>query len=93
MTTGSLDRLMHGEDVASRSADDITHWIAAYTELLVFKDRLLSDMERGMKSLSKPARNEIVELDVTLIMKQRERYSRRLDFWRVRQSELDGNRT
>jgi len=79
---------MHGEDIQSRSADEITHWITAYQELLAFKDRLLSDMSQGMKSLSRSASAEIQELDVNLILTQRERYVRRLDFWLNRQTEI-----
>ena len=82
------DRLMHGENPTSRSVDDIKHWIGAYTELLTFKDGLLRDMERGMKELSKPANSEIQELDVSLILGQRERYLRRLNFWLERQLEF-----
>ena len=84
----AYDRLMHGENPSSRSVDDIRHWISAYTELLTFKDGLLRDMERGMKALSRPASSEIQELDVTLILKQRERYLRRLTFWLERQLEV-----
>jgi hypothetical protein len=83
---------MFGENISSKSTDDITHWIGAYSELLAFKDRLLIDMERGMKSLSQPAEHEIRELDVTLIIQQRERYIRRLDFWRGRQAETGRGR-
>jgi len=79
---------MHGEDVQSRSPEEIAHWITAYQELLGFKDRLLNDMNEGMKSLSKPASAEIQELDVSLILTQRERYVRRLDFWLSRQTEV-----
>jgi hypothetical protein len=82
------DRLMYGENTATRSYEDVIHWITAYTELLAFKDRLLIDMERGIELLSKPAELEIRELDVTLIVKQRERYNRRLDYWRGRQTEM-----
>jgi ABC-type transporter MlaC component len=83
-----VDRLMHGEDIQSRSPEQITHWITAYQELLGFKDRLLNDMNQSMKSLSKPASAEIQELDVNLIVTQRERYVRRLDFWLTRQTDV-----
>jgi hypothetical protein len=82
------DRLMHGENVESRVPEEIAHWITAYQELLAFKDRLLADMKENMKPLSKPASAEIQELDVNLIMTQRERYVRRLDFWLNRQTEI-----
>jgi hypothetical protein len=84
----SPDRLMHGENSASQSPDDIAHWITAYSELLAFKDKLLVDMRHGMESLSKPASNEIQELDVTLILTQRTRYVRRLEFWTKRRAEV-----
>ncbi|HEY0493265.1 MAG TPA: hypothetical protein VGD57_07345 [Candidatus Dormibacteraeota bacterium] len=81
------DRLMRGENVASRSRDDIDHWLGAYTELLTFKDGLLRDMETGMQALSRTASAEIQELDVNLIVAQRARYLRRLEFWKVRKAE------
>ncbi|HEY0493267.1 MAG TPA: hypothetical protein VGD57_07355 [Candidatus Dormibacteraeota bacterium] len=79
---------MTGESSESRSADDCAHWIAAYRELLTFKDRLLTDMDEHMKALSRPASAEIQELDVGLIEMQRKRYERRLEFWLTRQREI-----
>jgi hypothetical protein len=82
------DRLMHGEDPATRSAEQAVYWIRAYTELLEFKDRLLLDMESGIKTLSLPAGQEIRDLDVSLVEMQRKRYRARLAFWQVRRAEL-----
>jgi len=86
--TDYSDRLMTGESSESRSAADCAHWIAAYRELLTFKDRLLTDMDEHMKALSSPANAEIKELDVGLIEMQQKRYQRRLEFWLARQEEI-----
>jgi tRNA/tmRNA/rRNA uracil-C5-methylase (TrmA/RlmC/RlmD family) len=86
--TDSSDRLMTGESSDSRSTKDCAHWIAAYRELLTFKESLLTDMDEHMKVLSRPASAEIQELDVRLIEMQQTRYRRRLEFWLARQKEI-----
>jgi hypothetical protein len=83
-------RLMSGEDPKTLSLERTDHWIGAYTELLAFKDKLLYDMESGIKDLSQPAGREIRELDVTMVEIQRKRYQMRLAFWQSRRLELVG---
>jgi len=82
------DRLMYGEDPKTHSVEDAGHWIKAYTELLEFKDRLLMDMESGIKTLSAPAGREIRDLDLTLIEIQRTRYRSRLVYWEAHRAKL-----
>ncbi len=84
----SPDRLMYGEDPENGSLEDAVHWIKAYSELLAFKDRLLLDMESGIKSLSVAAGREIRDLDLNLIEIQRKRYRSRLVFWEARRTNL-----
>ncbi len=87
------DRLMYGEDPKTQAIEDTVHWIKAYTELLEFKDRLLLDMESGIKSLSEPSSREIRELDLTLIEIQRTRYRSRLVFWKDHKAKLLAKKT
>ncbi len=87
------DRLMYGEDPTTLALEDTVHWIKAYTELLEFKDRLLLDMESGIKTLSAPAGREIRDLDLTLIEIQRTRYRSRLNFWEDRKARLLAKKT
>ncbi len=89
----SPDRLMYGEDPTTLALEDTVHWIKAYTELLEFKDRLLLDMESGIKSLSAPAGREIRDLDLALIEIQRTRYRSRLVFWQAHKAKLLAKKT
>lgn len=84
----NVDRLMFGEDPETTSSEQAESWIKAYHELLEFKDRLLLDMESGIKSLSEPGGREIRDLDVTLIEIQRRRYRARLVYWEGRKTQL-----
>jgi hypothetical protein len=84
----NVDRLMYGEDPETSSPEQADGWIKAYNELLDFKDRLLMDIESGIKSLSEPAGREIRDLDVTLIEIQRKRYRARLIYWEGRKTQL-----
>jgi hypothetical protein len=83
------DALLEGEDPRSRHPEDVTHWIAAYAELIEYKERLLATSARdraGMETES--ARKETAEVDVPILRTELSRYRRRLDFWRQRKSEI-----
>jgi hypothetical protein len=83
------DALLQGEDPHSHHPDDVAHWIAAYAELIEYKERLLgaSASERaGMETES--ARTETAEVDVPILRTELGRYRRRLDFWKRRKAEI-----
>lgn len=86
------DRLLDGEDPTSSYLEDASHWIAVYSELLLFKERLVDAAEQGMRNMTEPlARNEAIQVDLPVLLAQRNRLRQRLDFWKERGRELSGN--
>ncbi len=84
------ERLLPGEDPDSPYPDDAEQWIEVYRELLAYKDRLLAVTGATLSQMAEEqaAHREIVETDRTLIAAERERFVRRLGFWRGRLAEL-----
>ncbi len=84
------DRLLPGEASDSDDPEDVRVWIAAYDELLAFKQRMLDDTRRlvANEMTNEPARQEIRETDLKVLEAETARFRRRLDFWQGRLSEL-----
>ena len=84
------ERLLPGESLDSPHLDDAEHWIAVYRELLAYKDRLLAVTGTTLSQLTEeqPARREVVETDRALIVAERKRFVRRLEFWQDRLAKL-----
>ncbi len=82
------DRLLHGEDPASRHRDDAEHWISVYEELLRYKAMLIRDTEERMGVMTEAARVEITDTDYVIMRNERARFERRLAFWSERLEEL-----
>jgi DNA-binding winged helix-turn-helix (wHTH) protein len=82
------DRLLEGEDPASMRPQDTRHWISVYREMIAFKDDLLKRVVGNLELVSPAARIDLTD-DVKLIQSQLDRYTRRMDFWVVRQMELE----
>ena len=89
LKAGDPDRLLPGEDPGSTHLDDARHWIEVYGELLEYKDRLLAvtDEMLGQRP-EESAGREIAETDRALIVAERSRFVRRLDYWNGRLDEL-----
>ncbi len=86
------DRLLDGEDPDSTYIEDASHWIAVYSELLLFKERLVDAAEQSMRNMTEPlARNEAVQVDLPVLLSQRNRLRQRLDFWKDRRRALSGS--
>jgi hypothetical protein len=86
------DRLLEGEDPTSTYLEDASHWIAVYSELLLFKERLVDAAEQSMRNMTEPpARNEAAQVDLPVLLAQRTRLRQRLDFWKERSRELSGS--
>jgi hypothetical protein len=84
------DRLLHGEDPDSEFLEDAAHWVAVYSELLIFKERLLEVAQQGLAQLTEDvARVEVGSTDLMVLSAERSRLRRRLDFWKERQRELN----
>ena len=82
------NRLLEGEDPSTRSHQQASRWIAAYAELMTFKDKVLDGMEAAAKNLPAVARSEIQELDINMAHLQKQRYQSRLAFWEQRRDQL-----
>lgn len=84
------DRLLDGEDPATTYIEDAAHWMSVYSEILLFKERLVDAAQGSMLQMTHPlARKEATEVDLPVLLSERERLRRRLDFWKGRQRELD----
>lgn len=83
------DRLLDGEDPKSTYLDDAAHWITVYSELVLFKERLVDAAQTGMLNMSEAlARHEAAEVDLPVLLAERDRLKQRLDFWKERRREL-----
>lgn len=87
------DRLLEGEDPNTRYVEDAAHWIAVYSELLLFKERLVDTAQQGLTSLTEElARAEVASTDLLVLTAERERFHGRLEFWKERRRELSNRR-
>jgi DNA-binding winged helix-turn-helix (wHTH) protein len=84
------ERLLDGEDPQSVHPEDARHWINIYSELLVFKHRLLARIEQDIAVMSSTAQSELSRTEVSMIQAQRKRYDARLAFWYQRHTAMTG---
>lgn len=85
------DRLLEGEDPSTTYVEDAAHWITVYSELLLFKERLVDAAQQGLMNMTEPlARHEGAEVDLPVLLAERDRLHKRLDFWKERSRELSG---
>jgi DNA-binding response OmpR family regulator len=84
------DRLLEGEDPATAHSEDARRWMSAYTELLAFKEGLLARTRRAVEQLGRESAREIANTDVSILIEERDRFRRRLEFWRRRVRDLGG---
>jgi hypothetical protein len=82
------ERLLPGEGPDSDHIDDARHWITVYSELLEFKQRMLTIIHEQIKELGTEARAEVERTDSIGVSAEAERFARRLGFWRRRLDEL-----
>ena len=82
------DALLEGEDPASTDAEDMDHWISAYTELIAFKESLLNRGKSEIAEMSNPdSKQEAGEVDMTILGAELDRFRRRLRYWERRRGE------
>lgn len=84
------DRLLDGEDPKTPYLDDATHWVTVYTELLGVKRELVAVSEAHLPDMADEARKEVANTDLVVLDAEMKRFSRRLEFWRLRCVELGG---
>ena len=85
-------RVLEGENLESTDFEDAVHWHGVYSELIAFKERLLSDMAKGLTRLPEEAAGEVKAVDMAITRQQLERYKIRRAFWGGR-LELNGERS
>ena len=87
------DRLLDGEDPTTRYVEDAAHWITVYSELLLFKERLVDTADEALRNMTELlARDEVSSTDLVVLTAERDRLRRRLDYWKERQRELSRRR-
>ena len=84
------DRLLDAEDPNTAHPEDARRWLAVYTELLAYKEGVLHRVRLARGQLSGGAAIEIESTDLALLESERDRFRRRLDFWRRKVRELGG---
>jgi hypothetical protein len=83
------DRLLEGEDPRTKYVEDAAHWITVYSELVLFKERLVDTAGEAMRNMTEiHAREEVGKTDLMVLTAERDRLKRRLDYWKERQREL-----
>ena len=87
------DRLLDGEDPTTRYVEDAAHWITVYSELLLFKERLVDTADEALRNMTELlARDEVSSTDLVVLTAERDRLRRRLDYWKERQRALSRHR-
>ena len=72
------DSLLDGEDPESHRLDEAEHWIAAYSELVNYKDALLATSDGQLRAMiTSEALQESGGVDVVILSRQVEKYRRR----------------
>lgn len=87
------DRLLDGEDPATRSHADAIRWVRVYSDLIRAKDSLLADLKASRARSIPEVSLELEQVDQGIFVAQRARYERRLAFWDRRQRELADSTT
>ena|SRR2546421_8108270 len=87
------ERLIEGENPETRYVEDAAHWVTVYSELVLFKERLVDSASEGLRSMTEAqAREEVGTTDLLVLTAERDRLRRRLDYWKERQRELSRRR-
>ena len=79
---------MEGEDPRTQHVEDARHWVSIYTQMLEFKERLLTRVDEEARGLPPPARDFVKADDIPMLEAERDRVHHRLVFWRRRHWEL-----
>jgi hypothetical protein len=77
-----------GEDLTTPYLEDAQLWFGVYTELLEFKERLLSDTSHALDTISGAGREEVAKTDAVILDAEAQRFRQRLSLWKKRCEEL-----
>jgi hypothetical protein len=75
-----FNRLLDGENRDHFTPDDVRHWRAVYTDLVRFKEDLLSQT-RGHIEQVPETNKELGGIDIPFLLAEKERLRRGLTFW------------
>jgi hypothetical protein len=78
-----FSRLMEGENRENYDADDVSHWRAVYTEMIRFKERLLSQTREQIRKIP-DTMTELGGIDIPFLEAEMARLKRGLEFWESR---------
>ena len=78
------DRLLPGEPPDSDLHEVASRWLGVYRDLLGAKRLMLRSAESRLAGASPEARREFRTVDATILVEERRRVQRRLDYWRRR---------
>jgi hypothetical protein len=79
----NFNRLLEGENRDSYNPDDVRHWRAVYTDLVRFKDDLLSQTRKHIEQVPETNR-ELGGIDIPFLEAEMQRLQRGLAFWESR---------
>jgi hypothetical protein len=78
-----FDRLMEGENRENYTEDDVRHWRAVYSDLIRFKEDLLSQTREHIQQVPE-TNKELGGLDVPFLQAEMQRLRSGLGFWEAR---------
>jgi DNA-binding response OmpR family regulator len=84
------DRLLEGENPETSHPEDARRWLVVYGELLAYKESVLERSLQAVQQYAPESSAEIEQTDVPILMEERDRFRRRLDYWQGRVRELGG---
>ena len=84
------ERLLEGENPATEHVEDARRWLAVYSELLAYKEGVLTRTLRAVRQLAPESAGEIEQTDLPVLAEERDRFRRRLHFWQRRVREMGG---
>ncbi len=79
----NFNRLLEGENRDSYEPDDVRHWRAVYTDLVRFKEELLTQTREHIEQVPE-TKKELGGVDVPFLEAERQRLRRGLEFWESR---------
>jgi len=78
-----FNRLHEGENRDSYDADDVRHWRAVYTEMILFKEQLLAQTREEIRKVP-DTEKELGGIDIPFLEAEMQRLKRGLEFWASR---------
>ena len=84
------ERLLEGENPETEHVEDARRWLAVYSELLAYKEGVMTRTRRALGALAPESAEEIEQTDLPILAEELERFRRRLRFWQRKVREMGG---